>query len=536
MTTAVDRALRFGVERGLLPREAAVQPSEARPWPVVLLTALGAWLAAMPLLFAFGALFGPFISKGVGAYLVGTLALAAAAMLLRADRIPVFVEQIAFPVLLAGGGLLAMGLYRDLPVQLASFVLLAISLGLARLLPKPWLRVLLGATAGGLFVLMFVDKDLLRFNSPLTPVWAGLSAALLAWGAGLWLQGRADADTAATLEAAGAGWLLQSLAGLAWWSGMTFLVGGTLGGSFAGEIARDVVRHFRGGLWPAMQAGSVLFALAGAVLAARAWPGLRRPAWMGVALVLAALCWFLPALGGTLFALALTATSGRPLLAAAAGVAAAWIVGAFYYQLQWPLAQKALVLAGAGAVLAALAWSVRIGGATVRTPARLGVPAALVAASAVITLGVANFAIWQKEDLIANGRRVYVALAPVDPRSLMQGDYMQLNWPLPRTDREPDNLATLRRPQLIARLDAQGIAQPLRVVTEAAALAADEMRIELTPRGGRWMLVTDAWFFREGDADTFARARYGEFRVLPDGRALLVGLADEKLQRLGQAR
>ena len=30
----------------------------------------------------------------------------------------------------------------------------------------------------------------------------------------------------------------------------------------------------------------------------------------------------------------------------------------------------------------------------------------------------------------------------------------------------------------------------------------------------------------------FARARFGEFRVLPDGRALLVGLADEHLQAL----
>ena len=46
-------------------------------------------------------------------------------------------------------------------------------------------------------------------------------------------------------------------------------------------------------------------------------------------------------------------------------------------------------------------------------------------------LAVANAGIWQKETLIANGRPIYIELAPVDPRSLMQGDYMALAFPLP---------------------------------------------------------------------------------------------------------
>ncbi|MPM45457.1 hypothetical protein SDC9_92144 [bioreactor metagenome] len=40
------------------------------------------------------------------------------------------------------------------------------------------------------------------------------------------------------------------------------------------------------------------------------------------------------------------------------------------------------------------------------------------------------------------------------------------------------------------------------------------------------MLVTDAYFFPEGTGKVFERAKFGDFRVLPDGRALLVGLAD----------
>ena len=50
-------------------------------------------------------------------------------------------------------------------------------------------------------------------------------------------------------------------------------------------------------------------------------------------------------------------------------------------------------------------------------------------------LAVANYAIVDKERVIAHGRTVYVALAPVDPRSLMQGDYMALNFRVPEIGR-----------------------------------------------------------------------------------------------------
>ena len=54
--------------------------------------------------------------------------------------------------------------------------------------------------------------------------------------------------------------------------------------------------------------------------------------------------------------------------------------------------------------------------------------------------------------------------------------------------------------------------------------------IELSPKNGSWTLVTDAWFFREGEGERWAAAKYGEFRVASDGRALLVGMADAELK------
>jgi uncharacterized membrane-anchored protein len=49
-------------------------------------------------------------------------------------------------------------------------------------------------------------------------------------------------------------------------------------------------------------------------------------------------------------------------------------------------------------------------------------------------------------------------------------------------------------------------------------------------RNDRVRLVTNAWFFEEGQQDAFAKARYGEFRVAPNGEALLAGMRDEGLQ------
>ena len=44
-----------------------------------------------------------------------------------------------------------------------------------------------------------------------------------------------------------------------------------------------------------------------------------------------------------------------------------------------------------------------------------------------LVLAVAS-GIWQREQLLGSGRVVILELAPVDPRSLMQGDYMALTF------------------------------------------------------------------------------------------------------------
>src|SRR5690606_33157063 len=53
---------------------------------------------------------------------------------------------------------------------------------------------------------------------------------------------------------------------------------------------------------------------------------------------------------------------------------------------------------------------------------------ASIVAGLVAVLAAASMDVMQKEAIIRDGTRFVVALRPVDPRSLMQGDYMTLNF------------------------------------------------------------------------------------------------------------
>jgi uncharacterized membrane-anchored protein len=150
-----------------------------------------------------------------------------------------------------------------------------------------------------------------------------------------------------------------------------------------------------------------------------------------------------------------------------------------------------------------------------------------------LVLLVANGGIWQKEQLIRHGQVVFVPLAPADPRSLMQGDFMRLEF-LGWQDRSAiRERAAEGQPHVVFRLDDQRIAQVLRFEHGTQApLAEGELRLPLTHKAGNWVLVTDAFYFKEGEAQRWEAARFGEFRIDPSGRALLVGLRGEALAPL----
>jgi uncharacterized membrane-anchored protein len=531
--STVDRLVEAAVADGLLPAGSTAPSRENRPWPVVLLTAFGAWLAALPLTGVLVPLLNA--GDGAGLYVTGVIVFGGAVHVLRSRKLPLFFEQLAVPALLTGAGALGFGLFSDLPPQAAAAVLAAVMLAAALLVPVAWLRALLGAALAPLLAIAVTHEPWSAWGRwSAWPYWLAWHLVLAASLAAAWLQHRqgaagATASRAAALEPLLAGVHLAVFVALAWWSGET------LGGaSFDGDV-RALGDPFGPMVMAVgMQAASAVLAVVAAGWLARAWPSLRHPWCAAVGVVLVVLAWYLPALGAVLLALALCAASQRWRMAGAAGFAAAWMVGAFYHRLDLPLAHKALVLAAAGAALGGLAWW-----ASPRAPRRQAPRSAMsrraaggMALTALAMLAVVNLGIRQKEQLIATGQPVLVELAPVDPRSLMQGDYMRLDYRLPEDLRRRLGRTALgARPHVVAHRDARGVAT-LQRLDDGRALAADELRIELTPKDGRWVLVSDAWFFREGEAARWANAKYGEFRVDAQGSALLVGLRDAALQKL----
>ena len=530
---------------GVLPANVTLPVQDVRPWPVVLMTALGAWLAALPLVLALGFMLGSFLEKGGGTYIVAILALGVAVMLIRPRGVSLFVEQLGVPCVLVGGGLLGYALFRDMDDQLAALALSAVSLALAAILPRDWLRVLLGVVACGLLALGSVGSHYSwSYGNDSATLYLAWMLALGVWFGAHWLQkntcddGR-GAPVAACIESVSTGWVLAILLGLVSWSGKTFMMSASLGDGLVSDMANELTTR-PGGSWYAqwLPVLSVAMAVAGGYWMQRRWPSLRQLPAAGVALVLTVLAWFLPGLGPVLLVLAFCVSSARLRVAVAAGVVAAWIIGSFYYLLAWPLASKALLLAAAGLALGGLSWLAARGailpvGDSDAAPARPGRPAQLgVLAGLLLVLLVANGAIWQKEQLIAKGQPVFLALEPVDPRSLMQGDFMTLNFlSLSAFDGMATGERSSARPHVVLTRDERGVAT-VKGLHDGKPLAPGEFLMELTPKDGRWALVTDAWFFKEGEGARWEKARFGEFRVMPDGRALLVGMRGENLAPL----
>lgn len=343
--------------------------------------------------------------------------------------------------------------------------------------------------------------------------------------------------------------------------------------------------------FPLVYASNLIFALLPVVVA---WLSARRrqvpmadqAVVLIVLLVLGALWGNLPGVQlGLLFCLLGQALRDRRMLVV--GVVSVIIfLAQFYFQLYFLLLDKAYYLIGQGAalLLVALAWywwrpvqgvrQVPAGAfddpqgrgvpssATYATPyeatvadryeanapmpspalvtkragrhyPRLAPVATAIVAGLVAVLALANVDIVQKEAIIRDGTRFVVALLPVDPRSLMQGDYMTLNFASRGAD-DGDVFSDQAHQYVELAPDAQGVFHFTRTLPQMGPPARPDNVVVRYRRqmSGTVLFVTDAYFFPEGKGEHFALARYGEFRVNEKGVALLVGLLDEKLNRL----
>lgn len=161
---------------------------------------------------------------------------------------------------------------------------------------------------------------------------------------------------------------------------------------------------------------------------------------------------------------------------------------------------------------------------------------ALIATLAILV--VVNLSIYQKEQHLAQGEVLLLELAPVDPRSLMQGDYMALRFEVGEEIRAALSVGADEQASegyAVVTIDDQGIARFNRLASQEDVLADGERKLFFRQRNDRILFATNAYFFKEGEAERYEAARYGRFRVNEKGEPLLVGLHDEGLGRLDPA-
>ena len=161
--------------------------------------------------------------------------------------------------------------------------------------------------------------------------------------------------------------------------------------------------------------------------------------------------------------------------------------------------------------------------------------------SLLIILGLVNWSIVGKEKHLAEGKIVYLDLAPVDPRSLMQGDYMALRFrladevykALPKSEEDKQwrhNVASSDG-YVVTSLDEQNIGT-FKSLYDDQALSEDEILMRYRVRNGSVKFATNAYFFQEGHGKYYQPARYGQFRVDNKGELLLVAMYDKDLGKL----
>jgi uncharacterized membrane-anchored protein len=161
----------------------------------------------------------------------------------------------------------------------------------------------------------------------------------------------------------------------------------------------------------------------------------------------------------------------------------------------------------------------------------------VVLGALALLLVAVNVTIWQRENLLRDGQTVLLELAPVDPRSLMQGDYMALRFALAQKVQPTDGSAiAVTDGYVVVKRDQRNVGVFERFYRDGEPLAANESRLRYRLRQHNVRIVTNAYFFQEGTAAEYSGAKFGELRVAADGEALLVGMRDKDLKVLGAVK
>lgn len=225
-------------------------------------------------------------------------------------------------------------------------------------------------------------------------------------------------------------------------------------------------------------------------------------------------------------------------------------LGIYYYSLIIPLLYKALLLLLFALIFSCVAiYLLRKYKPQTQSAvgfANVSKVKPLVALAVVLLILIPlNYKVQQFEDVLATGKPVVLKIAPVDPRSLIQGDYMALSYAILNDIRanlnESEDGVILakekKHPSKVYALihqDEQGVATLCRVEDSLPNDFKDCVaNVYLPVNNFKWLpeLPSQEYFFAEGKGQYYAQAEYAEYRF-KDGILLLARLLDKDLKAL----
>lgn len=158
----------------------------------------------------------------------------------------------------------------------------------------------------------------------------------------------------------------------------------------------------------------------------------------------------------------------------------------------------------------------------------------IISANMLLVLLFFGFNIVKNEKVLSEGETVLLALRPVDPRSLMQGDYMTLRF---EVCNHIYGLEAESNKFCVVRLDDDRVAHFVSLTNDAeVALREDELllrySLEKNSFGRKsYTIGSNSYFFQEGTGNKYVAATYGMLKVVTKGEMIgtcsLVGLCDE---------
>lgn len=154
----------------------------------------------------------------------------------------------------------------------------------------------------------------------------------------------------------------------------------------------------------------------------------------------------------------------------------------------------------------------------------------LIIANLLFLLGYFNWSVYEKEQTLENGQLVLLQLAPVDPRSLMQGDYMRLNYEEAASDLVQDQ--TVTRGYAVLHTDSNHVGQIVRLQASIEPTNNSELVMKYRIINHQLFLGAESFFFEEGQGAIYEHAVYGGLKVDSKGQSLLVGLYNKKFQQI----